>query len=289
MKGIDFGELENVRSFAAAHAICYTREGLVVPCAEEKRSGKIAVTLDEVSTCIKKAAEEGKYILYLPGSYDLVHLGHLSYILQVQSFARQIVGDKKLFTVVLADSDLLIEYVKAYKYVGNGGEEPYKRPIERRHASGEHPRLSALAMFPVDCVAEIPFVGEQDVHLTPLPEDDNSAVRAYNQLYEAISNGVVHDEVLRVWSARSWAIATSLAIHSGYKPGDIVEEPFTATEITRVLSLHDSKYFDEAVEAMKLAGIATVGFDDKVILSTTDLINQYGVEELLKSKATYKK
>lgn len=59
--------------------------GLVLPNTKnpEKLFSKVASSLEDVKLRVSEAKAQGKHILYLPGSYDLVHKGHAFYVAQV--------------------------------------------------------------------------------------------------------------------------------------------------------------------------------------------------------------
>ena len=57
--------------------------GLILPVIKPNLEAKIAVDINDVHHRILLHASKGKHILYLPGCYDLVHVGHASYVQQV--------------------------------------------------------------------------------------------------------------------------------------------------------------------------------------------------------------
>lgn len=210
---------------------------LVVPDAKNPKA-TIARSLVEVKRLIDEQRSTGKHIIYIPGSYDLVHAGHASYALQVIDqylLQHPDLTRDDLYVVMLSDDDELIKTVKAYKRKGYSakGDEDFERPIESAEAFEDlnlehHPRLIGTASLPVDLVGFIPapenakeFINEllaaqkHDVgtltqHLEDfmaareLAEVDkrelSAAIQSYGKLLHCFGNGG-YDEVIASFRA----------------------------------------------------------------------------------------
>ncbi len=267
---------EDVLNYAKMHGIRFLEQGLILPSAPELLQEKIAENLYDLQQRIAVAQANDKRVIYLPGSYDLVHLGHLSYVLQVIDFCiehfRQqgiSVTREDLFLVAHVDSDQLIRHVKSYKHIDNGGEEDFHRPIERDWVNGRHPRLDAMATLPVDCVAFLPFMGEDlsfSLRDVLIAESDDELAQRARAFLEA------DESLLELWSPAVWSTCVASFINP------------RAGTFLRVLSTHDEKYLDEAMRAMKLATVEVALITDDVHFSTTNLLKEYSPAELLQLK-----
>ena len=98
----------------------------------ELLQSRIAPDLRAARDAIAAAKAAGKHVVYLPGSYDLVHAGHALYAQQVLDayMAQTGCARQDIFLVMGVDDDALITAVKRSKWVGAGGEEPEPRPVE---------------------------------------------------------------------------------------------------------------------------------------------------------------
>jgi hypothetical protein len=199
---------------------------LVIPNTEAPKAS-IAKDLVEAKKYIDEARRDGKHVLYIPGSYDLVHAGHASYALQVtDQYLEQHpeLTRNNLYVVMLSDDDELIGTVKAYKRKGYSekGDEEFARPIESASAFSDlnlpnHSRLIATASLPVDLVGFIPspknaksfikeLVAAQDLDEASLREsldkfaakrnlsetdmrELSAAIGSYGKLIHNLSNG----------------------------------------------------------------------------------------------------
>ena len=146
------------------------RYGLVVPSAKLQDIYPLIVeNLIEARHRIQHVMLEGKTVVYFPGAFDLVHVGHATFFQQGIDLFLKTHGRLKredLFVVVLADSDDLIEAAKpAHLYAGKG-EHP--RPIQsgkvfnhllRKHTN-VNPRLLDLAACGIDMVGLLPSPAE---------------------------------------------------------------------------------------------------------------------------------
>jgi hypothetical protein len=139
--------------------------GMVVHNPELVTPERVGKNLVEAKKSIDEARKNGKHIVYIPGSYDLVHGGHASYAKQVVDGyldAHKELKREDIYVVALVDDDDMISTVKAYKYQGFGGKEPFRRPIQSQKEFEEvarevNPRLADMASIPaLDLVAFIP-------------------------------------------------------------------------------------------------------------------------------------
>lgn len=269
---------------------------------------KIVGTLAAVKTALDAARHAGRHILYLPGSYDLVHAGHASHIMQAierylslaeyRSLARE-----DLYVVALADDDDLIAAVKAAKFIGNGGTEPFRRPI--RVASE---RLYELASIPmVDLAGCLP----SPLRIGELPAD--SILRAQCRRSEIVSlvacaareggsasdDAVIltaalgkYDDTIRFtrtepqvlvdafrrrippWSIQSWQLFLHRYLGAGKFPAPIV----------RVISRKDAGYLAQVRFLMRAAEIDTLVIDEVPVTTTTELLQRHGLERLAAAK-----
>ncbi len=166
--GSDAAVISRVQSTRSQGAN-FNRYGLVVPHLSLKEVGSIVVPdLIEARHRMQAMMLEGKTAIYFPGAFDLVHIGHASYIEEGIAYVLQqtkLTRDD-LFVVVLADSDDLIEAAKpAYKYAQNGN---HPRPIESSkifshvlsQSTAINPRMIDLAQLGVDMVGVIPSPSE---------------------------------------------------------------------------------------------------------------------------------
>jgi hypothetical protein len=297
------------RKWAAEEGVELSQEGLILPSPDtDKLDRKIAGNLDDVAARIQAAQQQGKDVLYMPGSYDLVHLGHLSFVDQARDFyieqavaqGRELTYDD-LFIVTLADDDWLIEKIKAGKYVGNGGAEMFRRPVERGvDENGRSPRLDALATMPVDVVGFIP-----DPTTTDLPEPYDIDLAGARHIAESMFGDEKQPSMLKIidsyealedlahrhvsfeqaeWRIAAWQLFVTLAIA---KPADIANEPqsFSGQSVTRIVSARES-YSDAVRLITRLAGLGLAEVHDKQLVSTSELLERFGPETLVSHKAT---
>ncbi len=299
--------------------------GLIKPNFSEQENilSKIIDNLIEVKKKIDKARLSGKHVLYMPGSYDLIHVGHAFYVDQAINQYLSLCENKHLsrndiVVFILADADELIYNVKASKWIGNGGTEPFRRPIQSDIISKEifshvNWRLIDLASIPyIDIVSFIPsplFISDLDIpevvgiqkeaseinlslvqfqkDNTISPDDVNillNSVSDYEELLKAIVNKK-YDYIINSfnlnkppWSIQAWQLF--LHIYLGF--GKDMNAPFV-----RVISVHDGIYKNQVSFIMSVASIKCFLIHDDLVCSTTDLLKEYGHEDLLNSKKNF--
>ena len=279
---IQSDSLKQRQDWAKSLGFLTTYEGLILPKGDS--SNKICENLEEVSKRIKEAQDKSKHVLYLPGTYDLVHIGHLSFILQAIEF----LGKKRenLFVVALADSDNLISLAKAHKHISKGGKEEFERPIEKGSIDNpkKHPRLMALSALPVDCVGFLP--GPKDPNLPkPYPLDKNLAIKVTGglnispQAQEKIVKAVNDYPNLfeKTWFIELWQLYLTLFLSQKQYDGKDLN-------ITRIVSKSDSLYFDQVKALSLICSIKAEIIDDVIATSTTGLVEEFGAIYLLESK-----
>ncbi|MCK9368398.1 hypothetical protein M0R04_00250 [Candidatus Dojkabacteria bacterium] len=107
---------------------------------------KIVDALEDGDNRIKRAIKEGRKVLLLPGVYDILHAGHISWIYEAyNAFKQRISKENKykykredIYVVVPMDNDCLARAEKIYLHESYGGHEKFMRPIvyqERRALS----------------------------------------------------------------------------------------------------------------------------------------------------------
>ena len=101
-------------SWASQHGVALHPSGLVMADSPFD-SHKIASSFPSMIEKINSAQGDGKHIIILPGSYDLAHAGHLSFVIQATNrylSQNQNISRGELFVAMLVDDDGLIREVK---------------------------------------------------------------------------------------------------------------------------------------------------------------------------------
>lgn len=297
--GIDYPNQETsglqYKQWGNLYGVNVDESGLVIPSRPLVTKSKIADSFEDARNRIDKARLEGKQILLLPGSYDLVHAGHLSYALQAidltnESLERQKKG-RSLFTAILVDDDRLIEEVKRDIYLKVTGETG---PIEKI-VDGVSPRLEALASFPVDLVAFVPGptsradwfepVGLSDLKKDPkvnYPQGVERALNSYPSLVERINAGQELDFNPDFWSVELW----QLFLLSSLNRLSLVNG-FRGVSMIRAVSQEDGKYIKEASAVASISGLQTEVLNDIFCLSSKEIVERLGVKGALDKKRSY--
>lgn len=305
----------------AGKGVLFDEYGMLKPDIKNLAAIQQKITPDLVTLkrMLDQLRGEGKHIVYLPGSYDLLHAGHAFFIEQSVDMYLNLpehAGLKRedVVVLVLADDDNLISRVKARKWIGAGGNEPYKRPIQSeetfRTVMGEgHWRLFEIASIPqVDIVGFIPspisaeHLGAEEVLAAQKnaagisaalesfkstraisPEDISvleKSIRDYDSLIESFRNG--HKEAAQSFSDQNsaWSIqAWQLFIHIYLGSGNFIA-PFS-----RIISHNDSAYKDQVAFLMEISGLKGIYIQDESLISTTDLLAEHGHEKLIEAKS----
>lgn len=279
---------------------------------------KISPDLIHLKSVIDELRKSGKHILYMPGSYDLVHASHAFYVDQAIDMYLALSENsdltrKDLLVLVLADDDELISNVKASKWEGLGGKEPFKRPLQSKNAytlesNDYHWRLVELASIPhVDLVGFIPsplhaknlssehIISTQKSseylknyltefkQRTSISDGDCAKLEKGIQNYEILMRSLVgnYSEVIEAfenkrenWSIQSWHLF--LHMYLGYGK---FKTPFV-----RIISNNDIAYKDQVAFLMEVSGVEAVYIQDESLISTTDLLAEHGHEVLIEAK-----
>ena len=288
--------------------------GQILPDFTRANESKIAENLLDVRHQVMGALGRGRHVIYVPGSYDLVHAGHASYIMQAIDLYlndnRQLKREN-LFVVALSDDDDLIQAIKPPHLTGQTKEHP--RPIECdalfEHCSKKHPRLWDLASLPVDLVGFIPapsrfssLLGNQEfahwfqaAQAIKMDGVEDQTLESYNRLISAMQSGdfvSIKADFQRVrfgldfngkkslWDVGSWQALMHKFI------GDIYQER-SSERYVRIISEHDLKYKDAVAQLMKTCGISHKFINDLMVISTTSQVQQFGWEALVVSKINH--
>lgn len=165
--------------------------GLLIPNKSAETTQKIATNLNDLKQQIENAVQRGQHVLFLSGSYDLVHQEHALFVaFAVDSYLNlHNISRDQLFVVATADGDDLLGVGKASKYIGNGGKEPFQRPVQRAEVfnSATHPRALDLATLPVDAVLMTPSPRELQGSVFAEEGFQNSASEILSDLESRIS------------------------------------------------------------------------------------------------------
>lgn len=120
------GQNTTFNTLQANDQFVFTQHGLILPTIDTNvLDQKIAYTLDAVKAKVQEAIQAGKTIIYQPGSFNLVHAGHYSYLNQItQQYLTDNPGKTRddIFLVILADDKKLFQIIKGEKYKKYCGE-----------------------------------------------------------------------------------------------------------------------------------------------------------------------
>jgi len=302
------------------HGVRFDDLFLLTPDLEhaERVHNKISPSFAHTKRAIDRARHEGKHVLYVPGSYDLVHAGHAFHIqLAIEQYLAQShcagMDASDLFVVALADDDALIAAAKASKYIGNGGTEKFRRPIQSADAQKikrelGNWRLYELASLPtVNLVGMLPspitvedlameeilaaqcdreylaehFVKERDTGAI-LPVDQEILEQAIDQ-YDALVTMIDTQPAMVVsafeqnthpWSIQAWQLFNHRYLGSGTFDVPLV----------RIVSEEDVVYRAQVTFLMRVSDIEVFSISEPLLLSTSDLIAQHGSSALIAAK-----
>jgi hypothetical protein len=298
--------------------------GMVVP--QVKRDSirhKITRGLVDTRTRLAQVLGEGKHVIYLPGSYDMIHAGHASYILQgVESYlkAHSRLSRADIFVMILADDDELIEAIKPAYLMDKSADHP--RPLENEsiyeHLTDINPRLMDLASLPVDLVGFIPaptrignllgdwhfrrwldksaaFAGDGSLlhHLgnDAVSNDVRATIEDYESLLKRIKLGEFTEVIKGFQTAKHSKLYNPKTAAWDVGSWQLMVHKFLGSVpgsqgyYTRIISEHDVKYKDIVAKLMKVSRIDHLFVQDDMVLSTTALANAFGWEELYDAKS----
>jgi len=298
--------------------------GMVVPQVGAKFIGhKITRGLVDTRTRLAQVLGEGKHVIYLPGSYDMIHAGHASYILQgVEAYlkAHSRLSRDDIFVMILADDDELIEAIKPAYLMDKSADHP--RPLENEsvfeHLTKVNPRLMDLASLPVDLVGFIPaptrignllgdwhfqrwlehsadFAKDNSVlhHLgnDAVSNDVRATIEDYQSLLKRIKLGEFTEVIKGFQTAKHSKLYDYKTAAWNVGSWQLMVHKFLGSVpgsqgyYTRIISEHDVKYKDIVAKLMKVSRIDHLFVQDDMVLSTTALANTFGWEELYDAKS----
>lgn len=276
---------------------------MIVDKSEREVGYKIALNYLEAKIRIRHALATGKSVLFLPGTYDLLHAGHLVWFKEaLEKFTSKLNLPKKdIFCVVPFDNDKLTRIEKISKHVSQGGREIYLRPI-----INERNRAVALANLPyIDLIMPIPSpLDNQDLipdaghfnvkHALKLLDNSKESLHLKQTLSKLkkmaqpsrleamreafISYGFLSSQPKDIyqkigidtslWNNDIWQLMCYL-----YKMDKELFEKYNlpTQNVYRVISEHDG-YSSRVKFIMQLAGVKTFSIREDFITSTTDII-----------------
>jgi hypothetical protein len=304
----------NKQNLSPHPAIRLNEYNLLIVDRNEKEVGyKIAFDYFDAKVRIKLALATGKVILFLPGTYDLLHAGHIVWFDQAISRFRRHLGlsRKDICVVVPFDNDKLTRIKKFKIHVSQGGPEVYLRPI-----INESTRAVALANLPyTDLIMPIPSPFDLD-KLLPRSKrfDVNRAqillstkrlkrkignrnylkmkkvlntyknmesTKDFSDVKEAfVSEGLLPSESKSIYENTGiddgiWSDASWQLMCFLFKMGhELFEKQNTKKQsVFRVISEHDG-YTTQVKFVMHLTGIEALAIKEDYITSTTRIIEK---------------
>lgn len=312
-----------------SHVFIEISTGITIPefksdSHREKCLAKIRYTLTEIQESIEKAKKDGKYILMLPGSFDLLHIGHVAYIEKsIDTFCKKTKCERKeVFLVVLVDEDILIQNVKAYKHVDFGGNEMEKRPVE---TSAE--RLVSLSSIDeVDIVGLLPAPIRKKSLPKPIeiPTQDMISslintykpqieagikemeldkkierkylLQAHNDIEELKTGLVYYDFMQKNWDSdliinypvQAWQLYIMSIINSTQQVTEKDVKPLKRSTITRFVNTEDVKYLNQVMYLMNIVDISIVLFEYKLPEKSTSETIQWAMSKADRMKVSEK-
>jgi len=277
-KGVNFAGGETVNPEDLSGQVVPSLESVRPENVDKLLEEKVASSLDEVNQKIREAIEAGKFVLYLPGSYDLVHAGHAYYVQQcIEKFLALLNNNRPpkqreytkedIYVVVLADSDELISKVKEKKFVGEGGNEKERRPVESAPT-----RLACLLGIPsIDLVGIVPHTGISPETFTQLIDRAKQELESNQQLpladKDQISNALnaLSPSSNGIWPVQLWQLLVHAKIMDRVRTG----------RVTRMVSHNDTNYLEQIRFLMKLVGIYVQIIQDDNIGSTSEIVKRF--------------
>ncbi len=283
-------------SWAREYDVALHPSGLVLPEHREENKSKIVKDFDGFRERLDPEREKGKHIVILPGSYDGVHGGHLSFVIQAiqaylddwnNSHRNEQINRSDVFVATLLDDDQLIAEVKKDAYLKVIGR---KGPIETIEE-----RTAAMAELPLDLVGIAPSpLSDKLPKPTSLQHDEmkqmlstinrsipnavTKSVENYGELLTDIENGQASFDS-PWWSIESWQLYVLSTLNQQALEGKQFMSP-----ITRVLSTDEHKYFNSVASLMKICKINVLEIDDIFCMSTKQIVEKVGADGLLDIK-----
>ncbi len=290
----------------------------------KKVKERMSFSLQETRSRMQAAHREGKHVLISNGSFDLVHIGHASFVTHFISEYMRYTGLRRdqLFVVILADDDDLIFVEKAYKWEKNGGTEAFRRPIQSNmNISGAvHSRLLDLSSLPADLVSLVPSPRTAGGLLTDsnllaalgesLPKVDAIAAGIKSGAMDLREEDLKHlDDVLYIGKNMMETLlqGQSEVLLQEYEKSEDYEYAKTSRvwnttawhlilnlyythgaetrdRFVKILNTRDSAYLMRVALMNNLAGIDVRFLQGASVVSTSDLLAKYGPELLIRAK-----
>lgn len=287
--------------------------GLIRSRASDFAIRKVFPDLQTFRHGLYKNAQDKSHILFLSGSFDLIHRGHAEFTaIAIRETLQSLNIDRsQLFVVVTTDSDGMISRAKAKKHISFGGDEQYPRPIQSQGFFPElsvSPRALDLALLPVDAVVIVPdphdffledeWVEDMRGHLSPLELAISARAAQLNEaelkapaVAAVLRNVEQTIEKLRAGHFESLAASYDLTAWNFLVFFYLTHGLFNSrpeVQFIRVLNEMDGDYLGHVALMKRLAG-----FDVSIMptrskgLGTTDYIRIYGALNLLERKRQY--
>lgn len=275
-----------------AGGVQYDEHRMLKPVLSDETVAKAAYSFGGCRARIDALRACSTQVLYMPGSYDLVHAGHAWHIeAAVERF-----GDAPV--VALADDDELIAATKGPdRPVQTSERSPYAlnwrlyelASIPRVRTSGFLPspmatqEVAGTAVLESQCgpgrLEEI--LRDPPDHLAAMGYDEalNRVVHEYADLLtmmhrtprgmvEAFKSGI------HPWSIQAWQLYLHCYLGAGRYDAPMV----------RVMSHHDDAHAIQVAYLMHAAGIQTRYLHELELVSTSSLLEQHSKERLLEAK-----
>lgn len=298
-----------LQEWANQQGVALDETGLVIPAAKDITDPKVC-NWSEIHTRILEARKKGKHVIILPGGYDVVHIGHLSFVVQaIDSYlestkdTKSPISRRDLYVVGLADSDGLIRETKRNAYLKATGEDG---PVEKGATNDKyHPRIIGLASLPVDAVSLIPSPEDSSLPNPPIfkikemqakfkdsplwvaklgiATNIDNALANFPVLVDRLKDQRINSFDYSWWSIELW----QLYMLGSLNIEEIAKEKFIAP-ITRIISQEEEKYLDTVNELMRFAKIKTEVINDVFCISTKELVERYGTRQLLNIKRKFR-
>ena len=287
------------QSWGSQHGINIDETGLVIPGRSQEIDKKIYPALPILKQELQERRLKGQHVLLLPGGYDLVHVGHASFVMQATNHylnSNPYLGRNELYVVALVDDDELIGEGKKSAYIKVTGK---KGPIETGDLERTHPRLRAMASTSVDAVAPIPaptrniehplhtnldhelfkssnMLGILKLKNESFAERIHTAIDQLPKIRQKIRSGAGLLFDTEYWSLESWQLYMLSWLNENHQP--------EMAPMVRLISATEEKYVDIVSTITDMCNIKVGIFDDEFCVSTKELVQKYGIEELLRRK-----
>ncbi len=257
---------------------------IIIPDKNSINNNKIFENFYDFRKKIHEVLETNKHILYLPWSYDLVHIWHESFIDQAKSFYIQSHNDTKknkissddVIVVICIDSDELIQKNKwnGYKKVFDEINETSSIPIQSWINNDlYYSRLESLSKLNVDILWSTP----NEIIIKDWKKEFEKIQKLLSLM--DISKDINKYLLWKLEDIYSWINFVDWNVES--QQYMIITKLFWwSKNVTRIISADDIDYIDIVWPIMKLSWINYEIIEDKHVVSTKSLILQNGISEL---------